>query len=304
MFGITHVGADICGFLLDTTEELCTRWMQLGAFYPFMRNHNSLGERDQDPASFSWEAQQIMKQALLMRYSLIPFWYTLHHQATMQSRTILQSLFAEYLDDENTFSIDQQFLVGRALLVSPNLLPQSDVVHAYIPKDVWYEFPSGVKLNSVGQFVDLDAPITKLNVHVRGGFIIPMQIPGDNLVLGRGNPFTLLVAQSDAGTASGNLFWDDGDSIDSIETKTYNYMEFSLTNFNKLTINTLVSNYKESAMRLDLIKILGVNKFVTSVTVNGKIYSNYLYNIPDKILLIYALALDMLTQSSQTIQWT
>ncbi len=40
-----------------------------------------------------------------------------------------------------------------------------------------------------------------------------MQIPGPNLILGRGNPFQLLVALSQSGTANGNLFWDDGDSL-------------------------------------------------------------------------------------------
>jgi alpha-glucosidase (family GH31 glycosyl hydrolase) len=82
-----------------------------------------------------------MKEALLMRYSLIPFWYTLHYEAAMKSKTVVQSLFSEYihrfiintngicsllfryLNDENTYSIDRQFLVGRALLVSPNLSP-------------------------------------------------------------------------------------------------------------------------------------------------------------------------------------
>jgi alpha-glucosidase (family GH31 glycosyl hydrolase) len=65
----------------------------------------------------------------------------------------------------------------------------------------------------VGQFVDLNTPIEKINVHVRGGYIIPMQVPGPNLILGRKNPFQLLVALSQSGNASGNLFWDDGDSI-------------------------------------------------------------------------------------------
>lgn len=77
LFGIPFVGADICGFEGNATRELCTRWTQLGAFYPFMRNHNSINMSPQEPYVFGDHTTNIMRAALLARYTILPYFYTL-----------------------------------------------------------------------------------------------------------------------------------------------------------------------------------------------------------------------------------
>jgi lysosomal alpha-glucosidase len=121
MFGLTMVGADICGFAGDTSEELCTRWMQLGSFYPFMRSHNDNESKDQDPAAFSFDIQNIMRETLNNRYRLLPYMYTLFYRSHKFGENVVRPLFFEFPNDFNTHSIDTQYLFGPALLISPVL---------------------------------------------------------------------------------------------------------------------------------------------------------------------------------------
>ena len=76
VFGYPLTGADICGFIGDTTPELCTRWTTLGAFYPFSRNHNMPNTRAQEPYTFDETTVSIMREAIRMKYQIMRYYYT------------------------------------------------------------------------------------------------------------------------------------------------------------------------------------------------------------------------------------
>ncbi|XP_066489729.1 sucrase-isomaltase, intestinal-like [Tiliqua scincoides] len=121
LFGIPQVGADICGFYFDTTFELCLRWTQLGAFYPLSRNHNALDQKDQDPAVFGTEFATIARSVLQIRYSLLPYLYTLFFEAHTLGNTVARGLMHEFTADPETHGIDTAFLWGSALMIAPVL---------------------------------------------------------------------------------------------------------------------------------------------------------------------------------------
>jgi len=222
LFGIPFVGADICGFNGNTQEELCARWMELGAFYPFSRNHNTIGADSQE--AYRWKSvAESSRKALEIRYTLLPYWYTLFYQANSKGTPVLRSLIWEWPNENSFLNNDKQFLLGSSILVTPVLTQGATSVDATIPPGIWYDWYDYKAIKGMKE-TTLDAPLGKINVHIRGGSIIPIQKPSYTTAESRKNPFKLIIALDENRKAKGNLYLDDGDSLQVGEA--YSYLEF------------------------------------------------------------------------------
>jgi alpha-glucosidase (family GH31 glycosyl hydrolase) len=272
LFGVPFVGSDICGFNGATTRALCQRWSELGAFYPFSRNHNADGTPEQDPGVWP-EVAEAARKALTVRYTLLPTLYTLFFKHVTEGSTVVRALFHEFPLDATARNIDRQFLWGSGILISPVLEEGVTQLEAYFPSGArWFDYYTGSEVPTGQQ--TLDAPLDHINVHVRGGGVYPTQAPALNTVLSRQNPFGLIIALSQDGTASGKLYVDDGDSIDPQNSGLYFLADYQVRNRLLLAIVEHNGYSGIQGQVLDNIRLLGAGT-VTSVTVNGQPHSSF-----------------------------
>lgn len=107
--GIPLVGADICGFIGDTSAELCARWYTVGAFYPFSRNHNAMGAAPQLPWNFNTVYQgtvtynEIIRNAMHTKLHLIRYYYTQMSLVQQNGGAFYRPLFFDYPNDDNAY---------------------------------------------------------------------------------------------------------------------------------------------------------------------------------------------------------
>uniref|UniRef100_A0A674BIW6 Maltase n=1 Tax=Salmo trutta TaxID=8032 RepID=A0A674BIW6_SALTR len=279
LFGIPYIGADICGFFDDVSEELCRRWMQVGAFYPFSRNHNAQHYKPQDPAVFGADSLLLntSKHYLNIRYTLLPYLYTLFYKAHTTGDTVVRPVMHEFYSDSNTWTVDRQFLWGKHLLITPVLDPGVERIQAYVPDAVWFDYETRMTFRK--QQVEMYLPADKLGLHIRGGAILPIQRPAVTTVYSRLNPMGLIVALDDNNRAAGELFWDDGDSR-GILTKSDGVSVYVCV---YLTIQVMHSGYSDpNNLKFENITVLGVSSPPVTVNVthnnNNIVVSTFKYD--------------------------
>ncbi|KAK9118461.1 hypothetical protein Scep_016554 [Stephania cephalantha] len=213
IFGVPMVGADICGFYPQPTEELCNRWIEVGAFYPFSRDHANFASPRQE--LYVWDSvAKSARNALGMRYKLLPYLYTLNYEAHTTGAPVARPLFFTFTNFTKSYGLSTQFLLGDSVMVSPVLKPGKSEIKALFPPGTWYslfDMTQGI-VSKEGHYFTLDAPLNAVNVHVYQNTILPMQQGGMTSAEARLTPYNLVVtfpAGVAEAEAKGKLFLDE-----------------------------------------------------------------------------------------------
>ncbi|EPS25467.1 putative alpha-glucosidase [Penicillium oxalicum 114-2] len=254
IFQIPMVGSDVCGFGGNTTEELCARWATLGAFNPFYRNHNGLDSIPQE--FYRWPTvADAARKAIEIRYRLLDYLYTAFHRQTQTGEPFLQPMFYVYPEDKKTFANEAQFFYGDALLVSPVQDVGETTVDAYLPKDLFYDWYTGAKVNGKGATKKLkNVGVTEIPIHIRGGSIIPLRAESAMTTKElRRRGFEILVAPDNKGYASGSLYLDDGESLETSSSE----IEFEYSK-GRLSIRGLFGY--QTNVAIEAVTILGQDR--------------------------------------------
>ncbi|XP_012721548.2 neutral alpha-glucosidase AB isoform X6 [Fundulus heteroclitus] len=231
LVGISFCGADVGGFFKSPSTELLVRWYQTGAYQPFFRAHAHLDTPRREPWLFGPENTALIREAVRQRYTFLPYWYQLFYLAYHTGEPVMRPLWVEYPQDPATFALDDEFLLGRDLLVHPVTEEGARGVTAYLPgkDEVWFDIHTFQKHNG-GQNLYIPVTMSSIPVFQRGGSIIPrkLRVRRSSTCM-EDDPYTLYVALNNQRTAEGELYIDDGHTFN-YEKKEFIHRRFSFSN--------------------------------------------------------------------------
>ncbi|MGO8948180.1 MAG: TIM-barrel domain-containing protein [Ktedonobacterales bacterium] len=211
--GVPFVGFDTGGFWENATGPLLVRFTQLGAVFPFFRNHSALGTQSQEPWAFGQPFEAMCRQAIELRYRLLPYIYTAVAESMRTGAPIARPLVYAYPDDESLISVDDQHLLGKDLLCAPVLEDGQLQRMVQFPHGIWIDWETGERIQGP-QRRRVESPLDLLPLFVREGAILPLGPVMQYISELAEEPLTLscYLDDNEGLDAQGELYEDDGET--------------------------------------------------------------------------------------------
>ena len=209
MSGVSFAGYDVGGFAGEASKGLFARWMSIAAFSPLYRAHSMINTKDAEPWAFGEEVEEISRNYLNFRYSLLPTIYSAFHQSTNNGLPLAASLAIHFPQDETIYqtAFQNEYLFCDTFLVAP-VESFREISKVYLPQGEWYYLYTDQK-HQGSQVIYQDSPLNYLPVYVQAGKIFAQQSPTQhtgmaldstlNLHLYRGSTGSTYIHYEDAG---------------------------------------------------------------------------------------------------------
>ncbi|XWS44651.1 hypothetical protein CRYUN_Cryun15aG0066300 [Craigia yunnanensis] len=251
--GMSFSGADVGGYFGNLEPELLVRWYQLGAYYPFFRGHAHHDTKRREPWLFGERNTELMRDAIRVRYMLLPYFYTLFREANVSGVPVVRPLWMEFPSDKAAFSNDEAFMVGNSLLVQGIYNERAKHASVYLPgKEFWYDLRTGTAYKG-GKIHKLEVSEESIPAFQRAGTVVPrkdrFRRSSTQMVQ---DPYTLVIALNSSQVAEGELYLDDGKSFD-FKHGAYIHRRFVFSNGQLTSSNTAFSSLGRSRFSSDCI---------------------------------------------------
>ena len=173
--GVAFAGPDLGGYIGDGSKELFKRWMQVGVFSPYVRNHKEYFAPANEPWSYGEEAEAISKSYIGFRYRLMPYIYSKFYEAAQTGIPVARSLCMNYPFDDKVYDnlYQHQFLFGDAIMVVP-VTTAEKIKKLYLPQGEWYNLFTGEKIAG-GKELLQETTAYQIPLFVKAAAVIPVQ---------------------------------------------------------------------------------------------------------------------------------
>lgn len=264
--GIAFAGYDVGGFVGEANTKLFARWVSIGAFAPFFRGHSMINSRDAEPWAYGEEVEQISRNYIKFRYQLLPYIYSLFHDASQTGLPVQRTLAIDYTHDHKIYDgqFYNQYLFGPSFLVIP-VESDKEFVKVYFPHGEWYSLYDGQKFMGNSEVI-FECPLHKLPVFVKAGAIIPMQ-PVKSTTKEKTDQLILHIY---TGHSSSFVFYEDDGATFEYKKGTFasRLIQYDAEK-REVTLSPIEGNYTSTLKNLKIV-LHGLNVHSHSIFLNGQ----------------------------------